>query len=138
MPDFLSVLTDGTVGGELCSGSHVHQTLAAEGHAVGVIAVDLQLLVEVGSVVQQQVVVVSLVPVGAVQQSVEQVTLAVIGGHGAVHQGVDGTAQVGIGVVNAPGIVGSLCLVDLLDGVAEDIWISIPAGLSTARRYSSS
>ena len=42
VPDFLSVLTDGTVGGELGGGSHIHQALAAEGHAVGVIAVDLQ------------------------------------------------------------------------------------------------
>ena len=43
MPDFLGVLTDGTVGGELGSGCHVHQTLAAEFHAVSVLAVCLQL-----------------------------------------------------------------------------------------------
>ena len=80
MPDFLGVLTNGTVGGELGRGSDVHQALAAEGHAVGVVAVDVQLLLEVGSVVQQQIVVVSFVPVGAVQQSIVQVALAVVGG----------------------------------------------------------
>ena len=54
MPDFLSVLTDGTVRGELGSGGHIHQALAAEGHPIGIIPVGLELGVQIGLVVQQQ------------------------------------------------------------------------------------
>ena len=72
MPDLLGVLTDGAVGGELGGGGHVHQALAAEGNAVGIVPVGLELGVEVGSVVQQQEVMVGLMPVGAVQQRMEQ------------------------------------------------------------------
>ena len=41
VPDFRSVLTDGTVRGELGSGSNVHQALAAKGVAVSVVPVGL-------------------------------------------------------------------------------------------------
>ena len=58
----------------------------------------------------------------------EEVAQAVVGGHGAVHQGVDGPAQVGVAVVDAPGIVGAAAGVDLLHGVTEDILV-VPASL---------
>ena len=84
MPDLLGVLTDGAVGGEFGGGGHVHQALAAEGNAVGVVPVGLKLGVKVGSVIQQQEVMVGLMPVGAVQQRMEQLLLGVVRGHGAV------------------------------------------------------
>ena len=58
MPDFLSVLTDGTVRGELAGGSDVPQALTAECHTVSVLGICLQLSLNVGGVVQQQVVLV--------------------------------------------------------------------------------
>ena len=71
---------------------------------------------------------VGLMPVGAVQQRMEQLLLGVVRGHGAVHQGVDGAAQVGVGVENIPGVIGGLHGIDLIHGVAEDILV-LPAGL---------
>ena len=62
-------------------------------------------------------------PGRAIQQRMVQLPLGIVGGDGAVHQRVNGTVQVAVGVVNAPGIIAVLCGVDLLDGVAEDILI---------------
>ena len=119
MPDFFGVLADGTVGGELGSGSHVHQALAAEGHTVGIFAVGLQLGIDIGCVVQQQIVLV----VAAHNQLVEQIAQAVVGGNSTVHQRVQRTAQVSIAVVDRTGVVAALDGIDLLDSVAEDILV---------------
>ena len=110
MPDFLGVLTDGTVGGELGAGSDVQQALTAEVQPVSVVCIHLQLGIHVGSVVQQQEVVVSLVPGSAVQQSVEQLALIVVGRHGAIHQGVQSPAQSCVDLVDATGAVVGLDL----------------------------
>ena len=48
VPDLLGVLTNGTVGRELGSGSDVQQALTAEGKPILVILVDLQLGIHVG------------------------------------------------------------------------------------------
>ena len=108
VPDLLGVLTNGTIGRELGSGSDVQQALAAEVQPVSILTVDLQLGIHVGSVVQQDEVVVSLVPGSAVQQSMIQLSLVVIGGHSAVHQGVDGAAQAVIVLIHASGAVSIL------------------------------
>ena len=75
VPDFLGVLTDGTVGGELGAAGDVHQALAAEVQPVGVVRVGLQLGIDIGCVVQQDEVVVGLVPGSAVQQGVVQLRM---------------------------------------------------------------
>ena len=60
MPDFLSVLTDGTVGGELGAAGNVQQALTAEGQAVCVVTVGTQLCFKVGFIIHQQEGVVLL------------------------------------------------------------------------------
>ena len=91
MPDFLCVLTNGTVGGELCCGSNVNQALTAKGHAICVIAVCLQLCLHIGSVVQQQIVLIV-----ASDQLVEQVLQTVIGLDSAVDQSIQRTAKIDV------------------------------------------
>ena len=51
VPNFFRVLANGTVGGELGCGSHIHQALAAEGLTVGVVPVCLQLSIQVRCIV---------------------------------------------------------------------------------------
>ena len=86
MPDFRGVLCDGTVGGELGTAGNVQQALAAKVQPVCIIGIGFQLGVDIGCVVQQDEVVVGLVPGSAVQQGVIQLTLVVIGGNGAVYR----------------------------------------------------
>ena len=119
MPDFLCVLTDGTVGGELACAGNVYQALAAKCAAISIVSICLQLGINIGLVVQQGVVGICLAPVVGIQQGVVQVTLICIGGNSAVDQGVDCALQVGIAVVDSAGIVAVLDLVDLLNSCAE-------------------
>ena len=64
---------------------------------------------------------VCLMPVGAVQKCVIQIPLLVIRGHGAVHQSVDGAVQVGIGIVDATGIITALGGVDFRHSRTENV-----------------
>ena len=121
MPNFLGILTNSTVRGELGGRSHVLEALAAEGHAVGIVPVGAELGIQIGFVVQQQPVLVGVF--APVQQRVEQVAQAIIGRHSAIHQRVDSPAEIGIAVVDAARIVGTAAGVDLLNRVAEDILV---------------
>ena len=69
---------------------------AAKGQAVGIVPVGTELCLQVGVVVLQDEVVVRPVPGSAVQEGGEQLPLLVVGGNGAVYQGIDGPAQAGM------------------------------------------
>ena len=117
MPDFLCVLTDGTVRGELACAQDVHQALTAKCHLVSVVTVGAELLNDVGSIVHLDEVLVT------VHQIVEQLLLGIVGGDGAVNQSIHGLTQTVIDLIDATGVVMLCQSVELLDSVTKDVFI---------------
>ena len=77
MPDLFGVLADGAVGGELGGAGYIYQALSAEGQTVGIVPVGTELCLQIAVILPQEEVVVGLVPGGAVQQGMEQLSLVI-------------------------------------------------------------
>ena len=93
VPDFLRILEDGAVGGELARVRDVEQALLAELFSVRVVRVRLDLRVNIERQIIEQEVVVGYLPGGTDQQSIVELleaalALCAVVVEGAVDEGV--------------------------------------------------